>query len=58
MFHHTTFVLRDLYITRDYGVTIMTEGIYRLDAVESMPTGTGKAPFRLVFRDELATANV
>ncbi|AIL61020.1 toxin VasX [Pseudomonas alkylphenolica] len=58
VFHHTTFVLRDLYITRDYGVTIMTEGIYRLDSVESMPTGTGKAPFRLVIRDELATANV
>ncbi|MDD2050913.1 hypothetical protein, partial [Pseudomonas putida] len=32
--HHTTFVLRNLYITRDYGVTIKTEGTYRLDSVE------------------------
>jgi len=27
-------------------------------SLQDMPTGTGKAPFRLVIRDELATANV
>ncbi|AIL61017.1 hypothetical protein [Pseudomonas alkylphenolica] len=58
VFHHTTFVLRDLYITRSYGVTIMTEGTYRLDSVEDMPPGTGKAPFKLFIKDDLATADV
>ncbi|AIL62495.1 hypothetical protein [Pseudomonas alkylphenolica] len=58
VFHHTTFVLRDLHITRSYGVTIMTQGTYRLGSVENMPPGTGKAPFKLFIRDDLATANV
>ncbi|MNM82994.1 hypothetical protein D3C81_950390 [compost metagenome] len=56
--HQTTFVLRNLYITRSYGVTIMAKGTYRLDSVESMPPGTGKAPFRLFIRDDLATVDV
>lgn len=56
--HQTTFVLRNLYITRSYGVTIMAKGAYRLDSVESMPPGTGKAPFRLFIRDDLATVDV
>ncbi|MFQ6571850.1 toxin VasX [Pseudomonas sp. UM16] len=56
--HPTTFVLRNLYISRSYGVSIMAKGTYRLDSEESMPPGTGKASFRLFIRDDLATVDV
>ncbi|WP_256659484.1 toxin VasX [Pseudomonas sp. H9] len=45
VFHHTTFVLRNLYITQARGVQIKSKGTYPLKSVEHMPPGTGKAPF-------------
>lgn len=53
LLHYTTFVLRNLYITRAYAVEIKTRGTYRLESVEHMPPGTGKAPFWLFKQEEL-----
>lgn len=58
VFHYTTFILRDLKITYARGVPIKAQGTYRLDAEENMPPGTGKAPFMLLLKDDLATDDV
>jgi hypothetical protein len=57
MVHQTCFVLRDLHITRTTGVHIMEKGSFKLESVDTMPMGTGKAPFLLFKREDLATVD-
>lgn len=58
LIHRTCFVLRNLYIQTQRGVRLPAKGRFTLDPVESMPNGTGKAPFWLFTRDEMATVDV
>ncbi|WP_143515901.1 hypothetical protein [Pseudomonas sp. R37(2017)] len=56
--HQTCFVLRDLRISYIRGVRVMTKGTFTLESVEAMPAGTGKAPFFLFTREDLAAIDV
>lgn len=55
--HQTCFVLRNLHILNAHGVRIPTKGTYKVDSVDTLPTGTGKTPFRLFKKEDLATAD-
>ncbi|WP_339539716.1 toxin VasX [Pseudomonas sp. RA_15y_Pfl2_54] len=56
--HQTRFVLRDLHIVNTYGVRIPTKGTYKVESVETLPVGTGKASFHSFKKDDLATIDV
>ncbi|MGY4664786.1 hypothetical protein ACVWZ9_005580 [Pseudomonas chlororaphis] len=56
--HQTCFFLRDLHIIDSYGVRIKTQGTYKLEPVDSLPTGTGKSLFRHFKKEDLATVDV
>ncbi|MCB2254737.1 hypothetical protein KTQ74_22730 [Pseudomonas chlororaphis] len=56
--HHTCFFLRDLHIIDTYGVRIKTQGTYKLEPVESLPAKTDTSAFRLIKKEDLATADV
>ncbi|WP_223514568.1 toxin VasX [Pseudomonas sp. GL-B-19] len=58
LIHRTCFVLRNLYIATERGVRLPAKGRFKLDPVESLPNGTGKAPFWLFTREEMATVDV
>jgi hypothetical protein len=58
LIHRTCFVLRNLYIATERGVRLPAKGRFTLDPVESLPNGTGKAPYWLFTRDEMATVDV
>ena len=58
LIHRTCVVLRNLYIATERGVRLPAKGRFKLDPVESLPTGTSKAPFWLFTRDEMATVDV
>ncbi|MHC8352945.1 toxin VasX [Pseudomonas sp. RT4P38] len=58
LIHRTCFVLRDLRIATERGVRLPAKGRFKLDPVESLPSGTGKAPFWLFTREEMATVDV
>ncbi|WP_223514576.1 hypothetical protein [Pseudomonas sp. GL-B-19] len=49
---------RNLYIATERGVRLPAKGQFKLDPVESLPSGTGKAPFWLFTREEMATVDV
>ncbi|WP_421668315.1 hypothetical protein [Pseudomonas sp. ALK-5] len=55
LIHRTCFVLRDLRIATERGVRLPAQGRFTLDAVETLPSGTGKAPYWFFTRDEMAT---
>ncbi|OPK11809.1 hypothetical protein [Pseudomonas sp. VI4.1] len=57
LIHRTCFVLRDLRIATERGVRLPAQGRFTLDAVETLPSGTGKAPFWLFTREEMATVD-
>jgi len=52
--HKTCFVLRNLYVDRVRNVLIKAKGTFKLKAVDKMPLETGKSPFWLIKKDELA----
>ncbi|VVQ24215.1 toxin VasX [Pseudomonas fluorescens] len=54
LIHRTCFVLRDLRIATERGVRLPAQGRFTLDAVETLPSGTGKAPYWFFTRDEMA----
>ncbi|MDD2050833.1 hypothetical protein, partial [Pseudomonas putida] len=56
--HKTCFVLRDLHVTRAYGTSIKHKGTFRLESVEALPVGLGKAPFSLFKKEDLASTDV
>ncbi|MBX8498227.1 toxin VasX [Pseudomonas cichorii] len=58
LIHRTCFVLRDLRIIASHGVRVPTKGTYKLDSVNTLPPGTGKDPFKLFKKEELATVDV
>lgn len=58
LIHQTCFLLRDLHITTAYEGRTMAKGTYKLEPVEKLPIGTGKAPFRLFKKEDLANADV
>lgn len=58
LIHRSCFVLRNLYIATERGVRLPAKGRFRLDPVDSMPSGTGKAPFWLFTREEMVTVDV
>ena len=58
LIHRTCFVLRNLYIATERGVRLPAKGRFKLDPVESLPNGTGKALFWLFTREEMATVDV
>ncbi|MEB0224876.1 toxin VasX [Pseudomonas sp. 10S4] len=58
LIHRTCFVLRNLYVATERGVRLPAKGRFKLDPVESMPSGTGKAPYWLFTREEMATVDV
>jgi hypothetical protein len=57
LIHRTCFVLRDLRIATERGVRLPVQGRFTLDAVETLPSGTGKAPYWFFTRDEMATVD-
>ncbi|BFT64568.1 toxin VasX [Pseudomonas moorei] len=58
LLHRTCFVLSDLRIATVRGVRLPTQGRFRLEAVDSLPRGTGDAPYWWFTRDEMATVDV
>ncbi|MFJ7797043.1 hypothetical protein [Pseudomonas sp. NPDC096950] len=58
LIHRTCFVLRNLYIATERGVRLPAKGRFKLDPVDTLPNGTGKAPYWLFTREEMATVDV
>ncbi|WP_247258325.1 hypothetical protein, partial [Pseudomonas moorei] len=58
LLHRTCFVLSDLRIATVRGVRLPTQGRFRLEAMDSLPRGTGDAPYWWFTRDEMATVDV
>ena len=58
LIHRTCFVLRDLRIATERGVRLPAKGRFTLDPVESLPNGTGKVPYWLFTREEMAPVDV
>ncbi|PKH19553.1 hypothetical protein BI292_16700 [Pseudomonas sp. 43NM1] len=58
LIHRSCFVLRNLYIQTHRGVRLPAEGRFKLDPVDTLPSGTGKAPYWIFTRDEMATVDV
>ncbi len=58
LIHPTSFLIRDLHISTTYGVRRMAKGTYKVESVEKLSIGIGKAPFRLFKQEDLATADV
>jgi hypothetical protein len=57
LIHPTSFLIRDLHISNTYGVRNMTKGTYKVEAVERLPNGIGKATFRLFKKEDLTTTD-
>ena len=58
LIHRTCFVLRDLRIATAHYRRLPAQGRFKVDAVESLPSGLGQTPFWLFKRDEMATDDV
>lgn len=58
LIHRTCFVLSDLRIKTERHVRLPIKGRFKLDPVDSMPNGTGNAPFWLFTREEMAMTDV
>ena len=58
LLHRTCFVLSDLRIATVRGVRLPAEGRFKLEPVDSLPRGTGDAPYWWFTRDEMATVDV
>jgi len=57
LFHHTSFVLRNLHIATVRGVRLPAQGRFPLDAVETLPSGLDKGTFWGFKREETAAVD-